>query len=315
MKMINVIVSMTSNEDLGKLKITLTSLAGDALSISVINSDPNATQLTLNDIVDLCPTARVDAYYINHTIDTELHMNNFYEAMYASKDVDGIMTFLRAGDRFLSPHLIPDIEMMFNTSEGVLAVKGDTTYSGGLEIYRNHYMNLQGWFFSKGFLDYYTFLKVFRNEVEFALHLSYIAELQPQFVRYLYEPVVFITSQNFDIGFACKHYFNEMLPYQPFFDATLGIRFIYNIACDFYISYIQATNQEVPTDVMNILLNDLVEFYVFFEALELRDLEELLKIYNNKMQDIYNRKKDAFLIKIPNVTFIQFLENFKNKEE
>ena len=313
--MINVIVSMTTNEDLPKLKTTLSSFTGDSLSISVINSDPQADLLTIQDIINLCPTARIDAYYMNSTLDRELHMNNFYEAMYSITDMNGIITFLRAGDRFLAPHLIPEIEVQFNTSEGILAVRGETTASGNFEIYKNPHMNLQGWFFSKGFLDYYTFLKVFKNEVEFALHLSYIAELQPKFIKYLHEPVVFITSESRDIGATCRHYFNNILPEQTFFDPALGVRFIYDIVCDYYISYIQATNQEVPLDVMQSLLRDISDFYTFFEALELEDLDELLKTYNNKMKEIYNRKKDAFLIKIPNITFIQFLENFNNKEE
>jgi hypothetical protein len=184
-----------------------------------------------------------------------------------------------------------------------------------LRLYKNRSINLQGWFFNRGFLDYYNFLNQFENEIEMALHLSYVTDLQPMFHKELNRNCIYINNSLSNIGNSFLNYFNNILPEQVFFNPELGVKYLYDLVCDCYISYIQAINLEIPQENIQSLISDIRTFYDYFKMLELENLEELLNSFNKKMKELYNNENDAFLLKIPDITLIAFLENLEKVKE
>jgi hypothetical protein len=309
----NVIISVVNNNSIDDLKNTLYSLGGDQVNITIIASGSIANQLSVESIHQMCPVANVSRYINNGTYE-DFHMNNFYDAIHDFQGEGDIVTFLKCGDRFIGQHLIIDIEKTFSDNPELLTMHYNIVSNDNLNIYTSKEINLQGWFFRRGFLDYYVFLKTFKNEVEFTLHLSYIADLQPQYNKFVNSPMVYTKHSINDIGEACKHYFNEILPQQNYFDVELGLKYLYGIICDCYISYIQGINGEMSDEDMQSLIFDIGTFYNYFKLLELDNIELLLKTFNNKMKEIYQKQDDLFLMKIPDITFTEFLENFEDKE-
>lgn len=176
-------------------------------------------------------------------------------------------------------------------------------------------LNLQGWFFKKEFLEYYTFVKTFQHDVEFALNLAYIAHLNKFSHMDINMDMVLVTNPVQYIGPSCVHYFNEILPQQNFFNSHLGACFIFDILCDCYITYIQALNDRLSEEDMHFIWRDIQTFYDYFAQLDLDDLNILLSVYNLKMQKIYSTiGADSFTKKIPSVSLVEFL-NLHEKEE
>lgn len=309
------VIVVTTNNDIELLKETLRSLNASEFNILIAHSAHEIDELNPADLKLMCPKAsHLESIFIaTHTQD---YMFQLYEAMY-NNGMDGrLITFLKSGDIFQGTYFINEIESAFMSDPSLLAVTTNTVTKKDIALYSNRKLNLQGWFFKKDFLDYYTFLREFKNEVCFSLHLSYISDLQPQFVKYINKTSVYITQPISNIGEACRHYFNGILPAKDFFNPLLGTQYLYDIAVDCYISYVQATNLEIEEPEMTVLLSDIKTFYDYFKALELDNIHLLLDIYNQKIQKIYTNYVDnIFCIKIPNVTFIQFLEGMDNREE
>ena len=313
--MTTAIISVTNNNNLEELKETLYSIGGSLINIVVIASGKIANELNSDIIKSLCPILK-NVSYLNNGSFEDFHMNNFYDAIHAAggqANGNEIITFLKCGDRIVGPHIFIEVEKEFSRDEHLLTIHAKNVTDKGLNIYNLDYVNLQGWFYKRSFLDYYTFLKTFKNDIEFTLHLSYITNLQPQFHLEINDNFIYINSLISNIGEACQHYFNIVLPEQTFFDVELGLKYLYELICECYITYIQVINAQLPDERFVQIAEDLKSFYNYFRLLELDNLEDLLKVYNNKMKQMYNKDRDLFLEKIPDLTFTEFLENFEKK--
>lgn len=310
--MIDIIISATKNTRLQDIKNTLSSLINEDIHVILVTSGAVADEVAKEEIRKTFPE-KLNITYIKNGNDLNSHVNNF---LLAFQRIAGneIITFLKAGDLFSGIYLCPIIEKEFEENPKLLTLHGKVDSMNNLNLYTNKYLNVQGWFFRRGFLDYYTFLNRFTTEIEFALNFSYITDLQPQFHKELNRSTVYINTVLSDIGSSLYNYFNKILPEQQYFNTELGVKYLYNLVCDCYISYIQAINLEIPKDDIDSLIIDIDSFYKYFNALELTNLELLLKIYNNKMKEIYLSEDNSFLIKIPDVTLIDFLNNFVEKE-
>ena len=311
--MIDAIISVVGDSTVQELIDTLNSLSSEDIYVTVVISDQNKNDFISKEISNRFPK---NLKIILTRENSNSHMSNFFKGFQKNDNENEIITFLKAGDLFTGIYLYPIIKKEFCDHPEILTMHGNIENMNDLNLYSNKRMNIQGWFFKRDFLNYYSFFNEFKTEIEFALNFSYITELQPHFHKELNKSVVYVKNAYKDnpIDKAFYNYFNNILPRLPFFKPELGLEFLYDLICDCYISYVQAINLEVPKHVLKELIRDITFFYNYFTALELSNLEILLNIYNKKMKDIYNSEGNPYLIKIPDITFIDFLNNFEIKE-
>jgi hypothetical protein len=304
--MVDIIVSVI-NDDVDGLKRTLNSIA-----------DAQGTILVMVpcDFKDIYPSEEIENYcscsqnivYCN--TNRANHMGNFYEGLHSNKTLGDIVTFLKSGDYFLAAPHLGRIERLLQESRNTMVVCGQTQSSLGVSLYHDAKITLQGKFFKRQFIDYYTFLEDFENEIEFALNLHYISEVQNRdnMLVYLNETVVYTNSTLADIGVACQHYFDLILPVQDFFNNDLAVRYIYHLITECYFSYVEAINLELDDNTMDGIMRDIYTFFAYFRQLELTDMEELIAIYNQGILTRYGLIQHPFVKRIPCIHFIQFLE-------
>lgn len=306
--MINVIVSMTSKNTEQELKNTLNSIDTNDMSVLVVSS------AGVNIHSDIFPQYSNIKHIFNTGRDDE-HSTNFYHGIYNANENSNILTFVKAGDIFCGRDVFPIVEQAFDNDVRLTTVRGRIRNKHNYNLYNSPVLNLQGWFFKKDFLDYYTFVKTFKHDVEFALNLTYIAHLNKFSHMDINLDMVQVMNPVEYIGPSCVHYFNEALPQQNFFNSHLGACFIFDILCDCYITYVQAANDGVSEDEMRLIMRDIQTFYDYFAKLELDDLTILLSVYNLKMQKIYSAiGADSFTKKIPSISLVEFL-NLHDREE
>lgn len=305
--MIDVIISATNETTTQDVIDTLNSLSSEDICAVLVVSEGKSEDFLKKEVIDEFPKK---TKIILTKEASNSHMNNFFRGLQKNENENEIVTFLKAGDLFTGIYLYPVIKKEFGDHPELLTLHGDVENMNNLNLYSNKKINLQGWFFKREFLNYYSFFNNFSSEIEFALNFSYITDLQPIFHKELNKSIVYVKNSFDNIDNAFYNYFNNILPRQPFFKAELGLEYLYDLICDCYISYVQAVNLELPQETIKNLLEDINYFYNYFNALELSNLELLLEIYNKKMKDIYNSKGNPFLIKIPDITLITFLNNF-----
>jgi hypothetical protein len=304
--MIDVIVSVTTENNYKDLQITLNSLEKDLKSVVVMNSNPDV----IAPLVENYPTIRL----LNDKGGN--HVEHFYTAIYQRQSECEALTFLKAGDIICGSDVLSTVASTLLFYPHVNVVHGGVRAKYNYDLYTNPGIAVQGWFFRKEFLEYYTFLKMFQNDIEFAMHLAYISHTKPHQLIELDLDVVQINNPIKNVGQACKHYFNDVLPSQHFFDGPLGLAFICDIICDCYVSYVQVLNDNREDEDVQYVVADIQEFYDYFSRLDLTDdLTILLQAYNGKMQRLYGTQKaNSFTRAIPTLTFIDFLnQNGKQK--
>lgn len=313
--MIDIIVSVGDNNALN-LQRTLNTIGDINANVIVVVPEELREHYMPEDVRALCPLIQNMSYI--RSGDKIQHMKQFYDGLHSEFATGDIITFLKSGDYFLGAPHIERIQNIFDTSPNVMVLCGRVQTKTGISLYCNDKINLQGKFFKRQFIDYYTFFEEFVNELEFSLNLHYISEVQKNIIEYIDEVIVFVTSPLSDIGAACQHYFDQVVPYQDFFDNTLTIKYIYSIMAECYFSYIEAINLEVDAAVLETLLNDIYRFYLYFRQLELTDTEVLVEIYNQGILARYGVVRHPFVKNIPTLHLIQFLEmleaNVKSEE-
>ena len=305
--MINIVISVL-DENISNLKRTLNSI-GDTESVIVgVVPDSLHNIYPPDEVRKFCSNEQQIVYIRSGNGKNSTHMKNFYEGLHSNFTKEDIITFVKSGDYFCgSPHL-SRIETIFKMCPNVMVICGRTQTSAGVSLYSNDKLNLQGKFFKRQFIDYYTFMEDFVNEIEFALNLHYISEVKNNIIEYIDEVVVYINNTLANVGEACQHYFDTILPYQDFFNNALTIRYIYNLMTECYFSYIEAVNLDMSPEGMEILLQDIHTFYLYFRQLELTDVEELIQVYNQGILTRYGMIHHPFTRNIPSLHLIQFLE-------
>lgn len=305
--MINVIVSMIANNSEQELKNTLNSINTDDMSVLIVT--PAGVGI---------PTDILNNYKnVKHVFsgNEDNHSSNFYHGIYNAHPDSNILTFVKAGDMFCGRDIFPMVEQAFDRDVRLTTIRGRVRNQYNYNLYNSPVLALQGWFFKKEFLEYYTFVKMFQHDVEFSLNLAYIAHLNKFSHMDMNIDMVQVVNPLEYIGPACIHYFNEVLPQQNFFNSHLGVCFIFDILCDCYITYIQAVNDNLPEEQMQLIWRDIQTFYEYFAKLELDDLSILLNVYNLKMQKIYTLiGVDSFTKKIPSISLVQFLDLHEKNE-
>lgn len=304
--MIDIIISVT-DDNVNNLKRTLNSI-GDAKGTAIVVVPSSLSKIYPPEEVENYCSCIQNFKYIEARGNN--HIGNFYEGLHSSFATGDIITFLKSGDYFLAAPHLERIEKLLEESFNTMVVCGQTQSKLGVSLYHNSKITLQGKFFKRQFIDYYTFLEDFTNEIEFALNLHYISEVQNKndMLIYLDEVTVYTDSPLSDIGTACQHYFDIILPSQDFFNNTLAVKYIYHLMVECYFSYIEAINLELEENVMNTLMKDIYTFFSYFRQLELTDMEELVLIYNQGILTRYGLLQHPFVKRIPCIHFIQFLD-------
>ena len=303
--MINIVVSVeTAQTD--DLKRTLSSIGDTKSQIIVIISNKVADVYDPEEIRKYT-SFNQDIICIQSAGDN--HMKNFYAGLHSEMSQGDIITFLKAGDFFSAAPFLNSIEQIFEMDSRVMIVSGRTQSALNISLYHNDKITLQGKFFKRQFIDYYTFLEDFTNEIEFALNLHYISETQKSILQYIDATIVYTNSPLSDIGLACHHYFDEIVPYQDFFNNNLTVKYIYHLMTECYFSYIEAVNLQVPEETLDKLMRDIYTFYNYFRQLELvDDKEELVLIYNQGILNRYGMSYHPFTRDIPCIHLLQFLD-------
>lgn len=304
--MINIVISV-ADDNVNNLKRTLNSIGDAKGTIIVVVPNALANIYPAEEVKKYCSCTQ-DVCYVRAKDGG--HISNFYEGLHSSLATGDIITFLKSGDYFLAAPHLDRIEKLLQESFNTMVVCGRTQSKLGVSLYHNAKITLQGKFFKRQFIDYYTFLEDFTNEIEFALNLHYISEVQNKndMLLYIDEVVVYTDSPLSDIGMACQHYFDLVLPSQDFFNNTLAVKFIYHLMTECYFSYIEAINLELDDDTMDKLMRDIYTFFAYFRQLELTDMEEFVLIYNQGILTRYGLLQHPFIKRIPCVHLIQFLD-------
>lgn len=303
--MINIVISVETDK-IEELKRTLDSI-GDAKAQIIVVISNNVSGIYNPEDIRKYSCFEQDIYCVQST--GSGHMKNFYTGLHSNMAQGDIITFLKAGDYFSAAPFLNRIEKLFEVDPRVMIACGRTQSSLSISLYHNEKITLQGKFFKRQFIDYYTFLEDFTNEIEFALNLHYISETQKSILQYLDEVMVFTNSPLSDIGAACHHYFDEVVPSQNFFNNDLTVKYIFHLMTECYFSYIEAVNLQVSDEVMDRLMKDIYTFYNYFRQLELtEDADELVLIYNQGILSRYGFSYHPFTRSIPCLHLIQFLD-------
>lgn len=305
--MIDIIISMI-DEDIKQLKYTLNSINYTNESIIVVV--PTQVYLEYDLEKEFQSLSQKIIFLKNNNIQNN-HMSNFYQGLHSTFVTKEIITFLKAGDYFLGAPYLTQIENVFNLNPNLLVLCGQIQSKNNISLYCNNMINLQGKFFKRQFIDYYTFLENFTNDIEFSLNLHYISETKSNILTYIDVPMVYINTPLSNIGEACHDYFDNIVPYQDFFDNTLTIQYIYKLITECYFSYVEAINSNIEETELNILLEDIYTYYIYFRQLELTDTDELIKIYNQGILIRYGIAQHPFTKNIPDIHLIQFLEQLE----
>ena len=304
--MIDIIISITDN-NVNNLKRTLNSIGDAKGTIIAVVSDAYINDYNPDEVEQYCSSSQT-IYFMQGK--TNSHIGNFYDGLHSRFASGDIITFLKSGDYFLAAPHLDRIDRLMQESYNTMVVCGQTQSKLGVSLYHDVKITLQGKFFKRQFIDYYTFLEDFTNEIEFALNLHYISEVQNKndMLIYIDEIAVYTDSALSDIGTACQHYFDQILPSQDFFNNTLAVRYIYHLMCECYFSYIEAINLGLDEETINKLMKDIYTFFAYFRQLELTDMEELVLIYNQGILTRYGLLQHPFVKAIPCIHLIQFLD-------